>query len=306
MDLYKNQVKLLLDVIPIVANESVFALHGGTAINLFVRNMPRLSVDIDLTYVAVEDDYKAGRINIENGLNRIKMAIEKSLPQISVSRHNDGDGQLKLNLQSPNATIKVEVNPTGRGVISPVVKMPLCEKSQEDFDVFCAINVVPLGQLYGGKICAALDRQHPRDLFDVKYLLENEGFNDDIKRGFIYCLLCSGRPIHEIISPNYKNEEDMRKTMVNQFDGMTAEQFTYDDYEEVRNRLVNVVNAGLTEKDKAFILSFDSGEPVWDTYDFSEYPGVKWKLHNLKEKFISPKPMEHSKQHEELKRKLYT
>lgn len=304
MDLYKNQVKLLLDVIPIVANESVFALHGGTAINLFVRNMPRLSVDIDLTYVAVEDDYKTGRINIENGLNRIKIAVEKSLPQIAVSKQTDEEGQLKLNLQSPNATIKVEVNPAGRGVISPVVKMSLCEKSQDDFDVFCAINVVPLGQLYGGKICAALDRQHPRDLFDVKYLLENEGFDDDIKRGFIYCLLCSGRPIHEIISPNYKDEAKMRKTMVNQFDGMTSEVFTYADYEEVRNRLVKIVNANLTAEEKKFILDFDSGNPLWNIYDFSKFPGVKWKMQNL-QKFISADPKKHAEQHEELKRKLY-
>ncbi len=304
MDLYKNQVKLLLDVIPIVANETVFALHGGTAINLFVRNMPRLSVDIDLTYVPLEDDFKTGRINIENGLNRIKTALGKSLPQISVSRQNDEDGQLKLNLQSSNATIKVEVNPAGRGVLSPVVKMPLCEKSQEDFDVFCAINVVPLGQLYGGKICAALDRQHPRDLFDVKYLLENEGFNDDIKRGFLYCLLCSGRPIHEIISPNYKDEANMRKTMVNQFDGMTSEVFTYEDYEEVRNRLVKIVNASLNTEEKEFIVAFDSGKPLWGKYDFSEYPAVKWKMQNL-QKFISVKPKEHLEQHEELKRKLY-
>lgn len=48
---YKKQVSLLLDVLPEVAKENCFALHGGTAINLFVRSMPRLSVDIDLTYV---------------------------------------------------------------------------------------------------------------------------------------------------------------------------------------------------------------------------------------------------------------
>lgn len=45
---YKSQVKLLLDVLPLVSKEPCFALHGGTAINLFIRNMPRLSVDIDL------------------------------------------------------------------------------------------------------------------------------------------------------------------------------------------------------------------------------------------------------------------
>lgn len=51
---YKRQVNLLLKVLPEVSKESNVALHGGTAINLFVRNMPRLSVDIDLTYIPIE------------------------------------------------------------------------------------------------------------------------------------------------------------------------------------------------------------------------------------------------------------
>lgn len=56
---YKQQVSLLLSVLPEVAKESCFALHGGTAINLFVRDMPRLSVDIDLTYLPLEDRQSA-------------------------------------------------------------------------------------------------------------------------------------------------------------------------------------------------------------------------------------------------------
>ena len=302
MDLYKNQVKLLLDVIPIVSNESMFALFGGTAINLFVRNMPRLSVDIDLTYVPIEDDFDTGRMNIENGLNRIKTAVEKSIPRVSVSRQKDKKGDIKLNIQTPNATIKVEVNPTGRGLISPAKKLALCNKTQEDFDVFCSINVVSLEQLYGGKICAALDRQHPRDLFDVKYLLENEGFTDQIKKGFIYSLLCSGRPIHEVIDPNLKDE---RQTMKDHFDGMTTDIFTYENYEEIRSKLISIVKGSLTDKDKDFIVQFDSGTPSWDQYDFSMMPGVKWKLKNLTENLIPDDPKKHQLQHEELIRKLY-
>lgn len=53
--IYKDQVKLLLDVLPLVSKGQCFALHGGTAINLFIRNMPRLSVDIDITYLPIED-----------------------------------------------------------------------------------------------------------------------------------------------------------------------------------------------------------------------------------------------------------
>lgn len=55
LDTYRQQVALLLRVLPFVEEERAFALKGGTAINLFVRDMPRLSVDIDLTWLPVED-----------------------------------------------------------------------------------------------------------------------------------------------------------------------------------------------------------------------------------------------------------
>ena len=50
---YRRQVGLLIRVLPLVAEENVFALKGGTAINLFIRDLPRLSVDVDLTYLPV-------------------------------------------------------------------------------------------------------------------------------------------------------------------------------------------------------------------------------------------------------------
>lgn len=115
--------------------------------------------------------------------------------------------------------------------MSAQTKLELCERAQNDFDAYCEINTVPLGQLYGGKICAALDRQHPRDLFDVKYLLENEGFSAEVKEGFLLCLLSSDRPINEILFPHLL---DQRSAMDNQFSGISDETFTYAQYEQVR------------------------------------------------------------------------
>lgn len=183
--IYKNQVKLLLDVLPEVAKESSFALHGGTAINLFVRNMPRLSVDIDVTYLPIEDWDTSAR-NINDALARIKERIEKSISGLLVVLKPDVS---KLMISTKQATIKLEVSRMGRGAYAETELRVLCDKAQDEFDAFCEITVVPLGQLYGGKICAALDRQHPRDLFDVKYMLANEGFTKEIKKGFLYCLL---------------------------------------------------------------------------------------------------------------------
>lgn len=137
---------------------------------------------------------------------------------------------------------------------------------------------IPLGQLYGGKICAALDRQHPRDLFDVKYLLENIGFTEEIKQGFIYCLLGSERPINEMLNPNLL---DQKLAMENQFAGMTMEPFAYEEYERVRKRLVEQILKDLTPEDKKFLLGFKSLSPIWDKYNYANFPSVRWKLQNL-------------------------
>jgi hypothetical protein len=141
------------------------------------------------------------------------------------------------------------------------------------------MQIVPFGQLYGGKICAALDRQHPRDLFDVKYLLEGEGFNEEVKKGFLLCLVCSDRPISEIINPNFI---DQRTVLASQFSGMTEDTFSYDDFEDTRLELVKIVKESLSEEDKLFLLSIKQLAPLWNIYDFSHFPAVKWKMLNLK------------------------
>ena len=58
---YKAQVDLLLRILPFVAKEENFALKGGTAINLFVRDMPRLSVDLDLNYLPFDNREAASK-----------------------------------------------------------------------------------------------------------------------------------------------------------------------------------------------------------------------------------------------------
>ncbi len=165
-----------------------------------------------------------------------------------------------------------------RGTLEKPKRLVLCEKAQNEYDAFVAIQVVPFGQLYGGKICAALDRQHPRDLFDVKYLLESDGFSEAVKQGFLLCLVGSNRSIHEILSPNLL---DQRAAMQNQFEGMSSKEFTYEEFEATRNQLISVVNQSLTLEDKKFLLSIQDLKPDWSLYDFSYFPAVKWKLKNL-------------------------
>ncbi|ASJ97683.1 nucleotidyl transferase AbiEii/AbiGii toxin family protein [Shewanella marisflavi] len=283
---YAQQVRLLLDVMPEIAKERCFSLHGGTAINLFVLNMPRLSVDIDLTYVHIQDRQKS--IDAINGaLQQISARVIALRPSLRVEHK---DKICKLLIEEYGVQIKVEVNMVGRGVIETAEnKMPLCELAQEKFDVFCAINVVPLAQLYGGKICAALDRQHPRDLFDVYLLLKENNYSDEIKRGFIYSLACSNRPTHEMLDPNLI---DQRSTFDNQFKGMSPIEFTYDDFEKTRLDLIKTIRENLDDNDKRFLLSLNNLEPDWSIYNFEQYPSVKWKLLNLK-KFRDTRPDDH-------------
>jgi len=289
---YKRQVALLLQVLPEVAKEDCLALHGGTAINLFAREMPRLSVDIDLTYIPTENR-QTSLDTIANSLIRITERLEKAIPKAQIVFK---PAISKLLVSHQGAQIKVEVNQTNRGVLGDPVGMILCDHAQEEFDAFCEVPVVPFGQLYGGKICAALDRQHPRDLFDVKLLLENEGLSPEMTPGLLLSILSSNRPIHELLNPNLL---DQRSALTNQFEGMTSELFSYEQYEVTRQELIKTVQQNMSDQDKRFLLSVSNADPDWSIYNFERFPSVQWKLQNLT-KFKTDSLDKHQEQHSAL------
>lgn len=289
---YKKQVALLLSVLPYVDREAAFALHGGTAINLFQQNMPRLSVDIDLTYLPIVDR-STSIADINQKLSLLKEIISRSLPGVNIVHKKEVS---KLLINNNDALIKVEVNQVKRGCFKGVQKLILSEKAQKEFNTFCEVAVVEKGHLYGGKICAALDRQHPRDLFDIKYMLEEEGFSPEIKKGFLFYLVSSNRPFVEMLFPKFK---DQTQAFSNQFAGMTQEKFDYSDYEQTREELVQAVNSTLTDKDKTFLVSIEKGEPDWSEYDFSKFPAVQWKLQNI-ETLKEQNPVKHKELYKKL------
>ena len=293
---YKRQVALLLDVLPEVAKEEIFALHGGTAINLFVRNMPRLSVDIDLTYLPIEDR-KDSLQNISDGLSRINENILTILPKAKISLVEETS---KLLIAHQGAQIKLEVNQTNRGALHDPKILPLCEKAQEEFEAFCEVPVVGMGQLYGGKICAALDRQHPRDLFDVKYFLENTEFTDEHREGLLLAILSSNRPLEELLYPNLL---DQKTTLTNQFEGMSNEPFSYEDFEKARENLIETIHGSLTDDDKAFLISIQSLQSDWSIYNFERFPSIQWKLQNL-QRLKENNPEKYKRQLPDLKNRL--
>lgn len=204
----------------------------------------------------------------------------------------------KLQCTLNGATVKIEVNGTKRGIIGVTEDKMLCNKAQKEFSMACKARTVSYSQLYGGKITAALSRQHPRDLFDCKYM-EISSFGD-VKDGFMLCLLGSDKPIIESLQPNSIDQTD---ALENQFKGMSDVDFSYADYEEARVNLIAEVNAALTETDKVFILSFEEGTPDWDKCcagDLSNYPSVKWKLQNII-KLKETNPQKHQQGIERLK-----
>lgn len=285
-DIYHRQVALLIRVMPLVFKIKDFAVHGGTAINLFHRNLPRYSIDIDVTYIPLEDR-KTSLTNINSHLSALKTAIEKAVPGIRVIHKPD---ICKLLCTKDGTTIKIEVNGIKRGLLGDPVKMQLCEKAKAKFGLSCFANIVSWSQLYGGKIAAALSRQHPRDLFDCRDITSDDF--KAVKNGFMLCLLGSDKPIIESLKPN---QIDQRDALDNQFEGMTDEPFSYADYQKARLNLIEVVNQGLTEDDKAFLISFEEGNPDWEKCcagDLSSYPSARWKLLNIA-KLKSKNPAKH-------------
>ena len=289
---YRAQVELLLQTIPYVAKEEIFALKGGTAINLFIRSLPRLSVDIDLTYIP-NNDRETALSEIAEGLGRIKADLEKSIPGISVTAVSREGEDAKINCQLQKAQIKIEVNTTTRGTINHPELLKVAKKVQESFGRFAAIKVVSMAELYGGKICAALDRQHPRDLFDVKLLLENEGLTEEIKYGFLVALISHMRPINELLSPTFLDQKTSFET---QFSGMSDIPFSYEEFEETRKKIIAEITSKLTIEDRVFLVSFKEADPIWEFFNVEnarELPAVRWKLQNIN-KLKRENPQKHS------------
>lgn len=274
---YVQQVSLLLRILPEINKIDDFALHGGTAINLFYHNMPRLSVDIDLTYIPFSDRNTDLKM-ISKLLKNLSIRLKKTIPGISLNAGRSGGDEVKLFCRLNTSEVKIEVNTINRGLMALSLQKYLCNAAQEKFNTWCEIRTVPIEQLFGGKIVAALDRQHPRDLFDIKKLMEYRSIDTKILIGFLFCLFSSKRPLDEVLQPN---PMDYNHLINNQFSGMTTETFTVETYETVRAKLIRTIISSLRKDQKTMILSFAETNPIWLYGDWGSYPGIAWKMKNL-------------------------
>jgi len=278
--IYYKQVQLLMLVLPFIAKQSCFALKGGTAINLFVRNFPRLSVDIDLVYLPMQGRDEALQ-EIREALDAISADLKATFKDVEITEaYKSKSDALRLVVSRNGVQIKVEISPVLRGTVFDPVLMEVCETVENEFG-YAEIAVVSLADLYAGKICAALDRQHPRDLFDVKWLLENEGLTDDLRKALLVYLSSHNRPMAELLSPQLK---DFSSIYEGEFANMAEKDVPLEELVSVRARLIKLIHQDLTDDERQFLLSFKKREPKWTLLglkDISELPAIKWKQFNL-------------------------
>lgn len=278
--IYYRQVQLLLQILPLVSLHNCFALKGGTAINLFIRELPRLSVDIDLVFLPALDRI-AALAAIKKALDEIAEEISTKLVGSNVIRsYEDKNDALRLIVNHAGVQIKIELSPVLRGTVYESRIMQVSELVEDEFG-FSETNVVSFADLYAGKICAALDRQHPRDLFDVKFLLENEGLTEALRKALLVYLISHPRPLSELLQPQLK---DISGIYDGEFRNMAEIDVPLQELEAARRHLIETINAAITDKERKFLLSFKNGQPDWSLLELSnidQLPAVRWKLQNL-------------------------
>jgi len=281
-NLFHQQADLLISILPYMTKDADFALHGGTAINFFVRDMPRISVDIDLTYLCI-GPRKETLETISEKLKIVSERISSNLPSTKIEEKTEATNKsiIKLFVKRQNAIVKIEPNQVIRGALFDCEERDLCKRAVDVFEKFVTTRTMSFAELYGSKICAALDRQHPRDIFDIMLLFKNEGITNEVRKAFLVYLISHNRPISELLAPNLK---DMKPAFEKEFAGMTSFEVKYEDLISVRKTLVAEINERITEDERAFLLSFKEKNPKWDLLGIKgaqDMPAVKWKLANI-------------------------
>lgn len=164
--------------------------------------------------------------------------------------------------------------------------------------MFSAELEVPLlatAELYGSKLVAAMDRQHPRDLFDVWQMFESDGLSDAAVECFVTYLAGHNRPAHEVL---FGNDKEIASEYANNFLGMTTEPVRLDTLLQTRERMRAELPRRLTDKHRRLLTGLARAEPDWTLLQCphaAELPALRWKLANL-QTFRQRRPVKFEKQ----------
>lgn len=278
---YYKQVQLLLQTLPFIAEQTCFALKGGTAINLFVRDFPRLSVDIDLVYL-LHEDRPAALAHITDALDDISERLVTTFPSIHITKsYQDKTDALRLVIFQDNVSVKVELSPVIRGTVFEPTLRQTTDEVEREFG-FAEVPVVALEDLYAGKLCAAFDRQHPRDFFDVMLLLENEEITEGIKQAFLVYLISHNRPMDELLTPSWKSIDRLFRS---EFQGMAFRECNPQQLQHAAKDALQRLLSAFTNDEKLFLCSMYTSTQNWNALPFDhiqDLPAVRWKLLNIK------------------------
>lgn len=302
IEAYVRTVRLLLDIAPAVFVNPLFAMKGGTALNLFLQDMPRLSVDIDVVFTRHDMPREAAIHAIGDELTAIRERVARMGYGVVMPKTAEGH-EAKLFIRADDAEVKVEVNYVFRGTVVPVQPRRLVPAAQERFAASIELPTLSSAELYGSKLVAALDRQHPRDLFDVKLMLET-GYmwDEETLDCFVVYLAGHNRPMHEVLFPNVK---PLDAVFENEFDGMTGAPVELGALEAVRGRLLHELPRALLPRQREFLLSMARAAPDWTLMSYphlAQLPALQWKLVNLER--LRKNGKRFAQQHDELKQRL--
>jgi predicted nucleotidyltransferase component of viral defense system len=287
---YADTVRLLLAITPEVFANDIFALKGGTAINLFVQNMPRLSVDLDVVYLP----WQVPRDQALQAIKQELTAIAKRVTSLGVQARlvpSKELGDIKLIAENETSQVKVDVNVVFRGSVLPVIRRSLSARTSDLFGVEFLVPMLDTAELYASKLVAALDRQHPRDLFDVWRLFETGGITDAMVECFVIYLAGYNRPTHEVL---FGNDKDIAAEYERTFVGMTETECSLEQLLQTRKRLRHELPQRLSAAHRQFLSSLSHAQPQWSLLQcphVGELPALRWKLANL-ETFRQRRPLD--------------
>jgi predicted nucleotidyltransferase component of viral defense system len=293
---YLDTVRLLLDIAPVVFQSPQLAMKGGTALNLFVQDLPRLSVDIDVVFVDYTLNRESALKAIATHLNTAKLTLEKRGYRSTLRSTTQGD-EVKMYVENQAAQVKVEVNFVFRGTVLPVVSRPLMPLAQELFTTNIVVPILDTAELYGSKLVAAMDRQHPRDIFDVLKMQQKFGLQSLFIDCFVAYLAGHNRPVHEVLYPAIL---PLEISYQNNFAGMTRDIVPLEALKDTQQWLQRELPCALTSMHREFLLSLVKAEPAWELLPFAQLqhlPALRWKLLNLN-KLKSARPAQFASQYD--------
>lgn len=277
---YVDTVRLMLEVAPEVFASGRVAMKGGTAINFFAQDMPRLSVDIDVVFVPHQTPRDTALAEIANELSALQTRLNRRGIKAEVASSKTGD-ETKLFARRDRIEVKIEINHVFRGTLLPVETRSLTKTASDLFTTALAVPTLAVAELYGSKLVAAMDRQHPRDLFDVHGMFQRFGLTPEIVECFVGYIAGHNRPVHEVLG---SRDIDLARPFDNEFAGMEREPVSLRVLEEARIRLRRELAVALTADHKRFLIGLVAGQPPWEAMQcrhLADLPAIQWKLQNL-------------------------